>query len=101
MANGSRADLPQDPHHAVLRLLLAILAAALTVALIPARLGPALRAVAAWDAAALVMGGLSWMIILRFSASETRQRAAADDPGRAAVWLLVLLASAFSLFSTA
>ena len=48
----------------------------------------------------MVMGGLAWWFIGRLSATETRARAAEDDPGRAAVWVFVLAASAFSLFAT-
>jgi uncharacterized membrane protein len=96
-----RAFAPYDPRRALGRLLLAVAVGALTAALIPRSLGTSLRPVVGWDAAALTMGALTWMIILRFSPAETRARAAADDPGRTAVWLIVLLTSGFSLFATA
>jgi uncharacterized membrane protein len=57
--------------------------------------------VAGWDAAALVLGALSWLLILRTDAAETRRLAAAEDPGRRAAWVIVILASVFSLFANA
>jgi uncharacterized membrane protein len=57
------------------------------------------RALAAWDAAALTMLGLSWWIIARTDAVETRRRASAEDPGRSVLWLLVLFSSGFSLIA--
>jgi uncharacterized membrane protein len=57
------------------------------------------RIVAGWDVAALVLIALAWWIIARADAEETQRRAAAEDPGRTVVWVIVLLASAFSLFA--
>jgi uncharacterized membrane protein len=59
----------------------------------------ALRLMASWDAAAITLLGFSWWIIGRADARETRRRAGAEDPGRTAVWLVVLLSSVFSLFA--
>jgi uncharacterized membrane protein len=81
-------------------LVLALAAGTLTGLIIPTRLGPALRSVAAWDVTAIVMATMKWSIILRSSPKATRQRAAADDPGRTAVWVIVLAASFVSLFAT-
>ena len=72
----------------------------MTAALIPARYGMPLRAVAGWNTAAIAMGALAWWLILTATAEETRRRAAADDPGRRVVWVLVTLASGVSLFAT-
>jgi uncharacterized membrane protein len=101
MAKHSRAFGGRDPHRALGRLLLALSLGLLTAVLIPARLGLALRAIAAWDVAALVVGSLSWMIILRTSVEDTRRHAAEDDPGRRAVGIMTILASGFSLLATA
>jgi uncharacterized membrane protein len=95
-----RAYARHDPRQAWARLALGFAAGLITGLAIPARLGMALRAVAAWDVAALVMNALSWWIIARFSPAETKRRAADDDPGRSVVWALVLSASVFSFFAT-
>jgi uncharacterized membrane protein len=96
-----RAFVSHDPRQARGRLLVAFVAGIATFLAIPAHFGVALRAVTGWDAAALTMGALGWWLIVRGDAEETRCRAAADDPGRRLVWLLVILASGFSLFATA
>lgn len=100
MASPSRAFARHDPRQARARLAIALGVGLATALAIPERFGLPLRAVAAWDAAALAMGALAWWLILHASDSETRRRAAADDPGRRAVWILVTLASGFSLFAT-
>jgi uncharacterized membrane protein len=100
VARHERAFAVHDPRRALGRLVLAVAVGLGTAAAVPTRFGP-LRAVAGWDAAALTMGALAWWIVARFSPDETRRRAAAADPGRTAVWLLVLVASGFSLFATA
>jgi uncharacterized membrane protein len=101
MAKHSRAFGGRDPHRALGRLLLALALGLLTAALIPARFGSALRAIAAWDVAAVVVGSLSWLIILRTNVEDTRRHAAEDDPGRRAVGIMTILASGFSLLATA
>ncbi|HYP34265.1 MAG TPA: DUF1345 domain-containing protein, partial [Burkholderiaceae bacterium] len=72
-----------------------------TVAAIPARAGNAFRAVAGWDAAAVVLAVLGWIVIMRTDPAETRRLAAAEDPGRRAAWAIVILASIFALFANA
>ena len=69
--------------------------------LVPARLGAPLRAVAGWDTAAVVLGIMCWLIILRSDTGGTRRHAAMDDPGRRAAWAMVTLTSGFSLFANA
>jgi uncharacterized membrane protein len=96
-----RAFELHDPRRALGRLSIAVALGVATALLVPARFGSALRAIAAWDVAATGMAALAWMLILRASAAETHRRAAADDPGRHAVWGLVILASGFSLLATA
>jgi uncharacterized membrane protein len=58
-----------------------------------------LNHVAGWNTASLVFTALGWVRILAMDPAETRQRAAAEDPGRTLVWVVVLLASLFSLFA--
>jgi len=101
MVAASRAFARHDPRQARARLLIAIGAGAVVAALVPGRLGAAIRAVAGWDAAALSMGALAWSLISRADARRTRQKAADDDPGRRAIWAIAILASGFSLFATA
>jgi uncharacterized membrane protein len=60
--------------------------------------GP-LRTVLAWDAAGLALLTVSWIVIWRSDADTTARRAAADDPGRTTVWVIALVASAFSVFA--
>jgi uncharacterized membrane protein len=67
--------------------------------LVPERYGGPLRTVAAWDAGALTLLGLAWAIILTSGPAETARRAAAQDVGRTLVWVLVLVASTFSIFA--
>lgn len=63
--------------------------------------GWAVRLVAAWDAGALLLLVLAWTIIWDCDTARTRRRAAAEDPGRTAVWAIVLGGSTLSLFSSA
>jgi uncharacterized membrane protein len=58
-----------------------------------------LALLAAWDAAGLVLLVLSWFNIASADPAHTHKRAAADDPGRNAVYALVLITSAVSLLS--
>jgi len=57
-------------------------------------------AYAGWNAALLALLLLAWLHIWKRSAAETHQYAAADDPGRTAVTLIVLVACGSSLLST-
>lgn len=56
---------------------------------------PMVRVVASYDAAVITMLLWHWKIILRYDSDATRARAAAQDPGRDAVFVLVLAAVAF------
>lgn len=59
-----------------------------------------LAAYAGWNAGLLALLVLAWLHIWKRSAADTRAHAAAEDPGRAAVTLIVLIASGSSLLST-
>ena len=83
------------------RLLLGTLIGVGTGLLWPAHHSLALRIVAGWDAGALALLSYIWLVILTVDATKTCVRAAAEDPGRTVVWLVVLAASAISLFAGA
>jgi len=96
----SRAFARHDPRQARGRLLVAIGVGFIISFLVRQRLGAAVGAIAGWDAAALSMGVLAWALIFRSDVKQTRRLAASEDPGRGAVWVIVILASVFSLFAT-
>lgn len=58
-----------------------------------------LHAVVGWNVAATTMLLLSWNIIFRADANETKRRARSQDPGRFTVWMIALASSVFSLFA--
>ncbi len=66
---------------------------------LPASLGWAVRAVVGWDAFAIVVLSLVAHLVVTLSPDETHRRASGDDPGRNVVWVLILVASVFSLFA--
>ena len=86
------------PHRAHQRLLVALVLAGVVVVAMSSEGWP-LRLVAAWDVLALVMLSFGWATIWRSDAAATQRRAAGEDPGRYAVWLLALVSSTFSLFT--
>jgi uncharacterized membrane protein len=52
-----------------------------------------------WDAAGFVLLALSWTNIISADARATQRRAAAEDPGRTLVYVIVVLTSAVSLLA--
>src|SRR5215218_2190512 len=64
---------------------------------LPPGLGWETRSVAAWDLAVLVLVGEAWFVILRSDPRRARERAVAEDPGRAALWAVSFGASVTSL----
>jgi uncharacterized membrane protein len=54
---------------------------------------------AGWDAGGVTLLTLGWISIWSADAKATQARAGSDDPGRTAVYVLVLLTSATSLFA--
>ena len=90
---------PLDPRTAHQRVLWAAVLGAITWLAAPAELSLATRALLTWDIAGLALLAIVAWIIIRADPAETRRRAAAHDPGRTVVWLLVLGASALSLFA--
>jgi uncharacterized membrane protein len=92
---------PFHPRAAIGRLLIALLVGVGTSLLLSQRFGWATRIVGGWDAAATMLLATIWFVILAVDPEETRCRAAAVDPGRTAVWIVVIVASASSLFAAA
>jgi uncharacterized membrane protein len=56
-------------------------------------------ALAGWDTGGVVLLLLAWLNIATADAAVTQQRAASEDPGRTAVYALVLLTSGSSLLA--
>jgi uncharacterized membrane protein len=83
------------------RLGLAIGVGFATVAFWPAEHSLATRILAGWDGGALALLAVVWGVLLTTDANETKRRAASADPGRTAVWVLVLIACAIGLFAGA
>jgi len=81
------------PHTALARSAAALAigaAAGLTLSL---RYSTPVAVLGGWNAGGLTLLGLAWLTIATADAEATGRRAAADDPGRTAVNVLVLLAS--------
>jgi uncharacterized membrane protein len=96
----ARAFSPYDPRQTRGRLFIAVAAAIITYFAMFGS-GWAVRVVAAWDALAITLLGLGWWIIGTATAKLTRHRASSEDPGRTAVWAMVLVSSTFSVFAGA
>lgn len=95
---------PLDVRRAKNRLLVSLVLGVVTYfALQPILTGSgwAVRLIAGWNAGALTLLALAWAIIWECDQERTRRRAATEDPGRNAVWAIVLGASTLSLFSSA
>lgn len=88
-----------DPRHAAGRISYALAAGVAAGLLASLRFSGALATLAGWNVGGLVLLGLAWVTITRSVAEETQRRAAADDPGRTLVYVLVLLTSAVSLLA--
>jgi uncharacterized membrane protein len=87
------------PRHALVRVAIALGSGAVATALVGIAYSWILAIIAGWDAAGLVLVGLSWVDIFTADGVETERRAAADDPGRRFIYALVLLTSATSLLA--
>lgn len=94
-----RAFHPLDPRGASQRLISAVVLGALAWLATPSQLSTATRVLVAWVAGGVLLLVLAFVIIARADAEETRRRAAAHDPGRTTVWIIVLVTSGFSLLA--
>lgn len=65
----------------------------------PAWMRAMVRVVAAYDAGAVAMLAYYWAVILRSTPITTKARAAAEDPGRDAVLVIVLVAVVFGFLA--
>lgn len=90
---------PFDPRGAKGRLVAATLVGVVTAFLFLRGFRWPVQVLAGWDAGASSLVAFVWWAILDSDAKGTRCRAATADPGRTAVWILVLVASSFSLFA--
>src|SRR5450432_495825 len=88
-----------DPRRATGRLIIGAVVGLATALVLSGHHGPAVRAVAGWDAGAITLLSLVWWVILASNQHDTQCRAAAADPGRTVAWLLVIMASSFSIFA--
>jgi uncharacterized membrane protein len=89
-----------DPRRAALRPLFGVVIGVLS-ALLARGHGWEFRLLVGWDAGAFALLSFIWIRILTGDPQETRCRSASADPGRTATWVLVLVASTFSLFAGA
>jgi len=87
-----------DPHAALVRILYAAITGALAGFLAWGQ-GLAFGLLVGWNAAGLVLLGLSWLPIAQSSPESTQMRAGAEDPGRTLVYVVVLFASTVSLLA--
>jgi uncharacterized membrane protein len=90
---------PLDPRGARARLIYAVGLGVLTWFLFPG-MARSTRALLAGDAASFVLAAVAIYIIGFTDPAETRRRAAAYDPGRRLVWILVILTSMFGLLAS-
>ena len=88
-----------DPRRAAGRITLAVAVGVAGAFFLPSEHDWTVRAVAGWDVGAMTHLLFIWWLIWASDPRETQCRAAAADPGRNVVWLLVTAASFFSLFA--
>jgi len=99
MTEVPRAFHPLDPRSVRMRLGLAVALGVASWFVVPGELATRTRILVAWNVAGLVLFVLAFIIIARADSQETQRRAAAYDPGRSVVWVVVLGASTLSLFA--
>src|SRR3954468_10557940 len=88
-----------DPRRAHQRLLWAVVIGVVAWFVSPPRFSPVTRGLLSGDAAGLGLLVIVGWLLVRAASDDTRRRAAAYDPGRTLVWLVVLLVSGVSLFA--
>lgn len=81
------------------RLVVALLASALTAWLLPSGLSLEMRAVASWDGFAVVALGLTWLTILTLNPAQICTLARREDPSRLASLILVVLGAGAALLA--
>jgi len=93
-----KAFHPYDPRRALGRFSAAVAIGVVTSVMLSGHSWQ-LRALAAWDIGGVVLSILAWLVVVKSSAVKTAHLAAQEDPGRTAVWAIVLVASLVSMFS--
>jgi uncharacterized membrane protein len=83
----------------LVHLTISVIAGLVTGWLVPDHGVSGVAALAAGRVGSMVFAALGWVHIMTSDAEGTRRRAAAEDPGRTLVWIVVIAASAFSLFA--
>jgi uncharacterized membrane protein len=90
---------PLNPRHALTRVAVSLAAGAASYA-VAARFLPSPAApLLGWDAAGLVLLGMSWALFATADADLTRTRAADEDPGRRLVYFIVIFTSVVSILA--
>jgi uncharacterized membrane protein len=87
------------PHRALARTVVALVVGVGAGLALSLRYSSAIAFIGGWDAGGLTLLALAWFIIGTCDAAATRERAAAEDPGRTAVTVLVILASLAGLLA--
>jgi uncharacterized membrane protein len=88
-----------DPRRAIGRMSAAAIVAVAVATLLLLRFSWSVAVLGGWNAGGIVLVMASWARIGSYDPNRTSSRAAADDPGRTAVYALVLLTSAVSLLA--
>jgi uncharacterized membrane protein len=88
-----------DPRRATGRITIGALVGLAAGLLLPGEQGWTVRTVVGWDVGSIAHLCFIWWLIWTSDPRATQCRAAAADPGRTVVWVLVLAASFFSLFA--
>ena len=87
------------PRRALARLVIAVAVAGACAGFAGLRYGTTVAVLTGWDAGGILLLLLSWLHVRGCDAEATRQRAAAEDPGRTAVYVIVVLTSIVGLFA--
>ena len=93
-------DTPLGPRGALVHVGLAAGVGLLASLLAATRSSATLAVLAGWDAGGLTLLALSWLTIATSTAAATRHRARSEDPGRTAVYIIILLTSAASVVAS-
>jgi uncharacterized membrane protein len=94
-----RAFHRADPRRAGMRLVASVAVGIVAYLVSPGGYVWLTRLLIAGVAGGATLLGLAMAIIFTADAEETKRRAAAEDPGRTIVWLIVLVVSALTLFT--
>jgi uncharacterized membrane protein len=98
-AHHHRRHRALNPRHALTRVAVSLATGAASYA-VAARFLPSPAApLLGWDAAGLVLLGMSWALFATADADLTRTRAADEDPGRRLVYFIVIFSSVVSILA--